>query len=106
MQQETHESNGAQTPQEAALAAAQKRLAQAPCSYRGLVRSLEAEGFSLPNAVYAADHCGADWERQAVLCVRRWLSEHPFPLRQLLARLMEEGFTEAQARYGASKNGY
>ena len=77
MQQETHESNGAQTPQEAALAAAQKRLAQAPCSYRGLVRSLEAEGFSLPNAVYAADHCGADWERQAVLCVRRCLSEHP-----------------------------
>lgn len=48
MQQETHESNGAQTPQEAALAAAQKRLAQAPCSYRGLVRSLEAEGFSSP----------------------------------------------------------
>lgn len=106
MQQETHRSHGAQTPQEAALAAAEKRLAQAPCSYLGLVRFLEAEGFSLPNAVYAADHCGADWERQAVRCVRRCLSEHPFPLRQLLARLMEEGFTEAQARYGASKNGY
>ena len=106
MQQETHESNGAQTPQEAALAAAQKRLAQAPCSYRGLVRTLEAESLTIPNAVYAAAHCAADSERQAVLCVRRCLSEHPFPLRQLLARLMEEGFTEAQARYGASKNGY
>lgn len=106
MKQETHGPNSTETLQEAALAAAKKRLAQTPCSYQSLVRHLEAEGFSRPNAAYAADHCGADWERQAVRCVRLCLSERPFPLRQLLARLMEEGFTEAQARYGASKNGY
>ena len=106
MKHPEHRPNGAGIPQEAALQAAKQRLAQKPCSYQGLVRHLQAEGFSLSNAAYAADHCGADWDRQAVRCVRLYLSERPFPLRRLIERMMKEGFTEAQARYGASKNGY
>ena len=106
MKNPDHPSGYVTAAQKAALHTAEKHLAQAPYSYSGLVRRLEQDGCAPSDAAYAADHCGADWERQAVRYVRRCLSERPFPLRQLIERMLEAGFPEAQARYGASKNGY
>lgn len=106
MKNQDHRSGDVTPAQRAALYAAKQRLSRTPYSRQGLLQCLEQDGYAPLDAAYAADHCGADWERQAVRCVRLYLSERPFPLRQLLAQLMEAGFTESQARYGASKNGY
>ena len=106
MKTQEHRVSVVTATQESALQAAKRYLAACPTSYRGLLRCLEQEGYAPADAAYAADHCGADWDRQAVRYARRCLSERPFPLRQLIERMQAEGFTEAQARYGASKNGY
>ena len=42
-------------------------------SYSGLVDQLRFEGYTHEEAVYAADNCGADWNKQAALKAKEYL---------------------------------
>ena len=77
-----------------------------PFSYEGLIDQLEYEGYSHSEAVYGADHCGADWYRQAAECAENYLDLMPFSRSELIDQLEYEGFTYDQAVYGAKQNGY
>lgn len=72
-------------------------------SYSGLIEQLEYEGYSHSEAVYAADHCGADWDEQAYLKAVDYLDYMPFSYSELVEQLEYEGFTSSQAEYGAKK---
>ena len=75
-------------------------------SYNGLVEQLEYEGFSHDEAVYGVDHCGADWNAQAVIKAKNYLDLMAFSRDGLIEQLEYEGFTAEQAAYGAQANGY
>ena len=67
---------------------------------------LEYEGYSHEEAVYGADHCGADWYEQAALKAEKYLELMSFSRSRLIDQLEYDGFTNAQAVHGAEANGY
>ena len=67
---------------------------------------LEYEKYSHEEAVYAADHCGADWNEQAAKKAEAYLDIMSFSRQGLIDQLEYEGFTHDQAVYGAEQNGY
>jgi len=71
-------------------------------SYEGLVEQLEFEGFTHSDAVYGAEHCGADWYEQAVGKAREYLDFMSFSYDGLVEQLEYEGFTHDQAVHGAN----
>lgn len=71
-------------------------------SREGLIDQLEYEGFSHSEAVYGADHAGADWNEQAVRKAREYLEIFPMSYDELVDQLEYEGFTHSEAVYGAS----
>ena len=75
-------------------------------SREGLGEQLEYEGFSSGEIQYALDHCGADWDEQAVLAARQYLSTMSFSRQGLIEQLEYEGFTYSQSIYGVEQNGY
>lgn len=75
-------------------------------SYTGLIDQLEFDGFSYSEAVYAADHCGADWNQQAAKRARSYLEIMSFSRDGLYDQLIFDGFTESEAAYGVSATGY
>lgn len=75
-------------------------------SYLELIEQLEYEGFLHSEAVYAADHCGADWYEQAAQKANSYLSITSMSKSQLIKQLKYNGFTEEQAEYGAKTAGY
>jgi protein of unknown function DUF1535 len=75
-------------------------------SYTGLVDQLTYEGFTSEQAVYGADHCGADWNEQAALKAASYLDMSAFSREGLIDQLEYEGFTHDQAVYGVTQNGY
>lgn len=75
-------------------------------SYQGLIDQLKFEGFTEEEAVYGADHCGADWEEQAALMAQKYLDYTSFSREGLINQLEYEGFTRQQAEYGVQAVGY
>lgn len=69
-------------------------------SYKGLIEQLEFEGYSHSEAVFGADHCGADWYEQAALSAQEYLDFSSFSRNELYEQLLYEGFTESEAEYG------
>lgn len=53
-----------------------------------------------------ADNCGADWNEQAAKCAKSYLDSMSFSRDELISQLEYEGFTRAQAEYGAAKKRY
>ena len=88
-----------------ALRMAHQYIDSLPFSYSGLIEQLEFEGFSTEDATYAADNCGADWNRQAELMAERYLDTMAFSHSGLVDQLVFEGFTQEQAEHGASSVG-
>lgn len=76
-------------------------------SYEEMVSQLEYEGYSHKEAVYGADHCGADWNENAVQCAKSYIdSEFSFTKDEMIKQLIEGNhFTEEQAKYGADNCG-
>ena len=72
-------------------------------SYEGLTEQLEFEGFSHSEAIYGAEHCGADWYEQAFGKAKDYLEFMSFSFDGLVEQLEFEGFTHDQAVYGANK---
>ncbi len=89
-----------------ALETAGSYLDVMPFSYSGLIKQLEYEGYTHEEAVYAADHCGTDWNEQAVKSAKLYLDTMTFSRQGLIEQLEYEGFTHDQAVYGAEQNGY
>lgn len=89
-----------------AIKAAQRYLESMPFSHDGLIKQLEFEEFSHEAAVYAADHCGADWTRQAALAAKNYLDSMPFSRNSLIEQLVFDGYTRSQAESGARAAGY
>ena len=71
-----------------------------PFSKSGLIKQLKFEGFSAKEAKYAANNCGANWNKQAVNKAKQYLETTPFSKSGLIKQLKFEGFTSKQAKHG------
>lgn len=89
-----------------ALKTAQSYLSFSAFSYTGLIEQLEYEKYSVEEATYAADNCGADWNEQAAKCAQSYIDFTSFSRDGLIDQLIYEGFTQEQAEYGAQAVGY
>lgn len=92
--------------EENALKAARDYLEFAPFSYDGLIAQLEYEKYSHEEAVYAVEHCGADWMEQAVKTAESYLELTALSRDGLIEQLEFDGLTHDQATYGVEQNGY
>lgn len=88
-----------------AVSKAKSYLRYTAFSYSGLVDQLEFEGFSTEDATYGVEHCGADWNEQALLKADSYLKYTAFSYSGLIDQLEFEGFTTEQATYGADNCG-
>jgi hypothetical protein len=66
-----------------------------------LVRELRSQGYSPAAAAYAVSHMGADWNVQAVIVAKEFLTsgKRLFTRDQMLAALQLKGFTYGEADY-------
>ena len=92
--------------QKNALATAKSYLNSGAFSYSGLIDQLEYEGYSIEDATYAADNCGADWNEQAGKSAKEYMDYDSFSRSGLIDQLIYEGFTQEQAEYGVTQVGY
>lgn len=94
-----------------ALGQAQDYLGYSAFSYNGLIAQLDSPyggQFSKADATWAADHCGADWNAEAVKAAQEYLKTSHFSHAALVAQLDSAyggQFTRAQAEYGATQAG-
>lgn len=88
-----------------ALRSAESYLRYMAFSYTGLIHQLEFEQYSNEDAVFAADHCGADWMEQAAKSANNYMEFMAFSRGGLIDQLLFEGFTQEQAEYGANSVG-
>jgi len=88
------------TGNEGALASAESYLNSSAFSYIGLIEQLEYEGFTLTEAKYGADNCGANWKKQALRTAESYLNSSSFSYSGLFEQLEYEGFTSDEAQYG------
>ncbi len=75
-------------------------------SYAGLIEQLEEQNYTTEEAVFAADHCEADWNEQAVGKAQEYLDLMPLSREELVMNLEYDGFTTSQAEYAADALGY
>lgn len=88
-----------------ALATAKSYLRFMAFSRKGLIEQLRYEHYSLSDSTYAVDHCGANWNTQAVLKAKEYLKSMPFSRQGLIDQLVYEGFSPSQAAYGVKRVG-
>ena len=91
--------------QQDAVDLAKNYLDQAAFSYLGLVSQLEYDGIDYETADFAVARCGADWYLQAELSARSYLELGGFDRQTMIDTLLFEGFTNAEAAYGADAVG-
>ena len=87
-----------------ALSKAKDYLLYTAFSYSGLIEQLEYEGFTHEEAVYGADHCGADWKEQAAKKAADYLEYSSFSRDGLIEQLEYVGFTHEEAEYGVAQS--
>jgi len=88
--------------QKNALNRAKTYLEYSAFSKQGLIEQLEYEGYTHNEAVYAANHCGANWSEQAYKRAQTYLEYSSFSKDGLIEQLEYEGFTHSEAYYGAT----
>lgn len=88
-----------------ALSTAKDYLEYSSFSYLGLIDQLEFEKYSHEEAVYGADNCGADWNKQAVDKAKSYIEYSGFSYTGLIEQLEFEQFTLDEAVYGADNCG-
>lgn len=98
--------NSATISQKNALGSAKNYLSFMPFSHSGLIKQLEYEGYSVEEATFAADNCGADWNEQAALAAENYIDTMSFSRQGLIDQLVYEGFSQEQAEYGVTAVGY
>lgn len=75
-------------------------------SYDGLIQQLKFSQYTDEEAKYAADFCGASWNRQAEKSAKSYLDITSFSRSGLIQQLEFDGFTAEQAEYGVTQVGY
>ena len=103
------------TGAEKALEKAKELVETRHLSYDYLIKWLteyDTDNFSVEDATFAADNCGADWNENALLTAKEYLAEQPNEyigyrsyaglVNSLIA---SDYFTEAQAKYAADNCG-
>ena len=88
-----------------ALVSAQNKLGQMAYSRQWLIAELQNDGFSAEDATWAVDNCSVDWNDQAYRKAKEYLTLTTFTHEGMVDQLKFEGFTQAQAEYGATKAG-
>ncbi len=88
-----------------ALSKAQSYLNVSAFSRSGLIAKLESDGFSNMEATNAVDTLGADWNEQAVKIAEAYMVYYQPSRYELVKELMFNGFTQAEAEYGATAVG-
>lgn len=96
---------GITTGKKNALNTAKNYLSIMPFSYHGLIDQLEYEEYTIEEATYAADNCGADWNEQALKAAKNYLDVMPFSYSGLISQLEFDQYTTSQATYGADHCG-
>jgi hypothetical protein len=104
---------GPTVSQQQALTSAQSYLSDGQgFSRAGLIQQLSSsagEGFGVADATWAVDHSGADWNAQAVMSAKGYMSDgQGFSRAGLIDQLTSsagEGFTYAQATYAVNRVG-
>lgn len=91
--------------QQNAVKKAKSYLNSSSFSFNGLIEQLEYEGFPHADAVYGAEHCGADWMVQAEKKAASYMKHSAFSRKGLIDQLEYEGFTPEQAAHGADSVG-
>ena len=89
-----------------AVEAAKKYLDSGSYSYTALVDKLQQDGYSTADAEYAANNCGADWNKKAAEEAKALISSGTYTKEELIDKLMLKGYTFEQAASGAEANGY
>lgn len=87
------------------MAVANEYVGNYALSRSDLVSRLISDGFSTNEAENAANNCGADWYSEAVEAGAQELVYDMYTHDELVTRLLNLGFTNAQAEYGATQNG-
>ena len=75
-------------------------------SYNGIIQQLKFSQYTDEEAKYAADFCGASWNRQAEKSAKSYLDITSFSRDGLIQQLEFDGFTAEQAEYGVAQVGY
>lgn len=75
-------------------------------SYNGIIQQLKFSQYTDEEAKYAADFCGASWNRQAEKSAKSYLDITSFSRDGLIQQLEFDGFTAEQAEYGVTQVGY
>jgi len=88
-----------------AVRSAHDYLSSQAFSSKSLVEQLRFEGYSNSDAVYAVNHSGANWYKQAAKQAKDYLSSQAFSRSGLIDQLEFEGFTANQAAYGVRATG-
>lgn len=92
--------------QENAIAKAESYLDYTGFSKKALIEQLEFNDFSTADATFAVEHIeangGVDWNEQAVKKAKSYLDYTGFSLQALIEQLEFNGFTPAEAEYGAN----
>lgn len=108
----TVEPAGPTVSQQQALGSAQSYLDMGTgFSRAGLIDQLSSkygEKFSVSDATWAVDHCGADWNAQAVMSAKSYMQTSHFSRAGLIDQLTSpygEKFTLAQATYAVNQVG-
>ena len=91
-----------------ALKEAKSRLEYSAYSYNELMRVLmEYDGYTLMEARYGVNNCGADWYEQAVKSAQDRLEYSAYSKAELTEVLIKyDGFTQEQAKHAVRKVGY
>lgn len=66
---------------------------------------LEYDQFSHEDAVYGADHAGADWMAEAAEKAKAYMEYSAFSRGSLIEQLKYDKFTQEQAEHGANSVG-
>ncbi len=85
-----------------ALKRAHSYLETMPFSKNGLIKQLKFDGFTTKEAKYAANKCGANWNKQAKAKAKHYLRTMPFSKNGLIKQLKFDGFTSKQSKYGVN----
>lgn len=91
--------------QQNAVTRAKSYLSWTNFSRQGLIDQLEFEKFSTDDATYGVDHCGANWDDQAMRKAKSYLEYSSFSRQGLIDQLKFDKFTDSQAVYATDHSG-
>ena len=68
-----------------------------------MIDRIREKGYSASDAVYAADHCGADWNIQAFKAAKQLIAGGGYSRDGLKKALRQAGFSESEAAYAVDR---